>query len=320
MSHYRSLCKVNHGNEGVTMADVNADLFAEIESGIERIAALTSEGNTEGAEELSTEISEMIDSIKGTGSVAKRKGYRDQLKSAKDAAPAPSTEVELKMPQTIAEVEGLEELVSLGAERVREVTESKLKGGRAIAEILFDMRRRIILPDGLPDLKGRSHAAKTASSEVYDRVTSALPAEGTDEFADGIRDEITSIKRSAQDAMVDVRVEYIRALDHSGPEELEAFAAAVKPNVQPSEAVAQYYGIKLQTRRELQAERRATAELTTGEGDIRKVAASIKRAVKTTESVDPSAVSTLDEKERSALKSDIKAQIVALNALLAQLA
>lgn len=305
--------------------DVNADLYAEIDGGIERIAVLTAEGNADGAAELANEVEGMISAIKGRSAavVQRKKDYRAQLTSAQNpelAAKDATAEVAVKMPETIAEVEGLDELVNLGAERVREVTEHNYRGGRAIAEILLDIRRRIILPDGTPDLNARSHAAKQASAEIYDRVTSKLPAEGESEEADGIRDSITSIKRSAQSAMTDVRVEYLRALDNSDPQELELFAAAIKGNGKPSEEIAAHYGIKLMNRAELEAERRKAKELTSGDGDVRKVAASIKRAVKTVESVDPSAVSELSDKEREALKADIKAQLAALTAMLAQLA
>jgi DNA repair exonuclease SbcCD ATPase subunit len=88
-------------------------------------------------------------------------------------------------------------------------------------------------------------------------VTEGLPAEGTDEAADVIRAGVDSVKKSAQNAMVDVRVEYLRALDHS-PEEAKRFSKLLdaakevdgkKPSA--SEVVAKHFGITLQTRAEI---------------------------------------------------------------------
>lgn len=309
--------------------DVNADLYAEIESGIERIAALTAEGNQEGADELSTEISAMVDSIKGAGSVGKRKAYRDQLK----AAAKPSAEVAVKAPATapaeVTEAEGVDELVKLGAQRVHDVTVSKIKGGYEIAEILFDIRRRIILPDGTPDLNAKSQKAKDRSSEIYDLVIAGLPAEGQNEEADNVRAEISSIKRSAQDAMVDVKVKHALALDTSDPKELEPYAAVLAKagNVKTSEALSAHYGFKLKTRRELEADRRAakaiggeTDGLKALESGIKAMGATAKKTVEAIESIDPEAAKSLSDTKRARLIGEVKEQIAALNAILASLA
>jgi ferritin-like metal-binding protein YciE len=305
--------------ESTIMAtDINADVFAEIESSIERIKTLIAEGNTEGATELEAEVETMISGLKkGQQIVAKRKAYRDALSAA--MKPAPSTEIERHNPETIDEVEGLDEIINMGAKAVRDVTENNIKGGRAVAEILLDARRRIILADGMPDLKAQSQAAKDASQAMYDRVTASLPEVGKSELADSIRKEIKSIKRSVQSAMVDVRVEYLRALDSSDPKELEPFGAAITGKGKPSEEIAKHYGIKLQTRAEIENERRQKA-LQAGEGEgegdggvssdeVKLVASNVKRLVKR--------FAELDAEELLALRAALAGEVMdALSAAL----
>lgn len=328
--------------------DVNADLYTEIDNAIARIKTLVSEGNTDGAAELAQEAETMISAIKGKGAVNVRKEYREGVAAALKVEP--SREIVARMPETIAEVDGLDELVNIGAERVRTVTEGKIKGGREIAQIQLDIRRRIILPDGTPDLNARSHAAKMASSEIYDRVTANLPAEGEDELADAIRTEIKSVQRAAQNAMQDVRTEYIRALDHSDPEELAHFKGifdvAEVSNGKTgagdaiSEVVAKHYGIKLQTRAEVEAERRAArAELIAKResGDelepeeaaelagekyvspsdhVRKL---ISATAKAMDALPPGTLGEIKEEDRKAYAESLSATIGRMSALLAQL-
>lgn len=316
------------------MAKATADrdeMVSEIHNAIDRIKALIGEGNPEAAGELSAEAEVMITKLSGSGSVALRKSLRDQVREALETrAPnedesSASTEVAVsKGPETIREVEGLAELIEHGAERVRAVTENKIRGGREIAEVLMDIRRRITLPDGTPDLMGDSNAAKKASSAIYTRVTSKLPKEGTDDFSDNIREEIKSIKRGAQTAMADVRVEFALALDTTeDPEMLEPFKAILMEGVRPSVAVAAHYDFELKFRREIERERREAkaleakrAESGSEDGEDQGEGP----AVTPLESMSDDEIAGLSDNAKAQAREQIEAKITALTNLLAKLA
>lgn len=241
--------------------DVNADVYAELDITIERIGALIAEGNSEGAKELAEEAEGMIVSLKGKSKavVDARMRYREAIRE-RLLTPAPSAEL-VHVPQSIEEVEGLDQLIELGAKAVYEVAEQKYTGARKIAEIIFDMRRRIVTSDGMPDLKGTGDLAKQASAQVYDRVRAQLPAAGEDEIADGVRADIDRIQDSVRDSILDLRVNYLRSLD-SNETEAALYRRAINTgiDVPVSEQVAAHYKInKLMTRAELAAERRELA-------------------------------------------------------------
>jgi len=252
-----------------------ADLRDEIEGGIERVQSLAEADNTDGAAELATEVEGLISQVRAenTGkTTALRKKLRDRLRKAGQAQSEPkAAEVERAPKAEVVETGDMEQLIAMGADRVREVTVGKLKGSRQIAEILLDIRRRIILPDGLPDLKGVSQRARDRGAEVYGRVLSDLPAEGEDDTADGIRAEINSIKKSAWNALGDLRVEYVRSLDTSDAEELKPFASILEgQDGSPAELIAAHYDLDLRTRREIERDRRqakAALEARKAEGE-----------------------------------------------------
>jgi hypothetical protein len=303
--------------------DINADVFAEIESGIERIKVLVAEGNSEAAEELKTEVETMISGLKkGQQIVAKRKAFRDALTAAMKPADTPSGALEVRASAEPAHVlvgENVPELVKQGAERVREVTIGKIKGGRAIAEIIFQIRRNIFLPDGTPDWNARSQEAKDRASEVYDAVTASLPAEGESDEADAIREEIGSIKRSAQTAMGDVKVDFARALDNSEPAELEPYASILKDGMKPSEAIAAHYDFPLKYRREIEAERRAAkAELPAGTAS-EVLHKSLVKGKKDRKDIDRAELRALDTEAKRKLREEIEAEVARLSILLTDL-
>lgn len=304
------------------------EMVSEIHDTIDRIKTLMGEGKPEAAGELSAEAEIMITRLSGSGSVALRQSLRDQVRGALDTkSDDTSAEVEVSkpaMPENISDIEGLEDLVNIGATKVRQVTENKIKGGRAIAEILLDIRRRIILADGMPDLSAKSHVAKKASAEIYDRVTASLPAAGESDLADSIRDEITSVKRSAQTAMVDVRVEYALALDSTDDEEeLAPFAGIIAEGEKPSEAIARHYGFPLKTRREIEQERRDAKKAieASAEEEVEEVAGTDTTPAETQlEDLTDEDIKAMTPAVRETMRTTVSAKIEALTKLLERLA
>ncbi|MFI9206183.1 hypothetical protein [Streptomyces sp. NPDC053048] len=234
----------------------------EIRASIERLPVLIGEGKDDAVKELHAEIKTATNKITGTGAAALKAAIRAEVeKVAKEAAEkaktdkAASKEVAVSKETTLEasladkEISGL---VAKGQERVRQLAVSKFKGGHEIAEIILDIRTRVLNKNGHPDLNADSDAAKKNTARVFDDLLEGLPEEGEDEAADAIRAEIGSIKKSYRNAIKDVRANYLKSLDHS-PEEAKKYEYALEahPDLKPSEAVAQFHGYELRTRAEI---------------------------------------------------------------------
>ncbi|MHC0429239.1 hypothetical protein ACX6XY_03495 [Streptomyces sp. O3] len=235
----------------------------EIRASIERLPSLIIEGNAEGAETLKAEIEAAVSVLKGKGVAALkaqlRKERGEKIEAAEKERDTKGAEIATRETSTEAAEadEEIKKLVAKGSQRVKELAVNKFKGGHEIAEYIFDIRRRITTVDGVLDLNADTDAGRQLSGRVYDSLTENLPEEGEDEAADAIRAEIGSIRKSARNAMVDVRARYLKSLDHS-PEEAKHWQHALDahPDLKPSEAVAKFHGYELRTRAEIAKEAR----------------------------------------------------------------
>jgi hypothetical protein len=241
--------------------DVINDVVEQVGALCDRIITLRVEGNTDGAAELGREAETIIsENLKGNrkGFVAARKTCRTGVARALETEPAveqTSTEVEVAP----ARPEWMTKLMEMGSDRIRVMAETKVRGGAAVAELILDMRRRVQDKDGFPDLMGKSHEAKSAASEMYDRVREELANEP--ELAGAVDKVQTDVRR----ALKDIRVSYAKRLDDEDNPDRELFAAVKREEGQSlSEAVAAHYGFRLLTLAELEAERRANKELESG--------------------------------------------------------
>jgi hypothetical protein len=340
-----------------TTAEKNARLREEIAANIERVRSLAEAENAEGAEELAVETDTLI----GQLPTKERNKLRQVLKAAGVAEPkaeepkaTQSSEVATKTPTDFAKIPGVPELVEEASAKVRELAISKFKGGHEIAAKIFEIRTHIKTDAGYIDFAADTDAAKKASSTVYDAITEKLAEEGENEADDAIRAEIGSIKKSAQNAMGDVRALFIRALDTSS-DEVKAqyqYAQDAHPDKALSEAVFDFHNITTRkTRAEIaKAAREAKAalaarvkagELTEGEAEAEaqeagltpkektpteRVKAAVSKAgkavkaVATADDIDIDEVADdMDDKERDTLKKSIKAQIAELQKMLGAL-
>ncbi|MBD0712565.1 hypothetical protein [Streptomyces sp. CBMA370] len=257
--------------ETTTAPDTRDAQVEEIRASLERLPSLIIEGNTEGADTLKTEIETAISALKGKGVAALkaqlRKERGEKIEAAeKEAAEADKPSTAVATLETSAEVaasdEEIKKLIAKGNERVKALAVNKFKGGHEIAEIIFDIRRRIKTADGYLDLNADTDAGRKESGKVYDALLEGLPEEGEDEAADAIRAEIGSIRKGARNAMVDVRANYLKSLDNS-PEEAALWQHALDaaPELKPSEAVAQFHKFELRTRAEIAKENRQAKAL-----------------------------------------------------------
>ncbi|MEU7177018.1 MULTISPECIES: hypothetical protein [Streptomyces] len=341
---------------------VQEEVSAQIRGSIERLPSLIAEGKGDSAKELSEEIGKEIPKITGTGAAAIKAKLRAELtKVEKDAKKAKADKEKAEKGAAKGGKKGavvaisretsteaaladkdIKRLIAQGNEKVKELAENKFKGGHQIAEIILDIRTRISNKDGHPDLVADSDAARKSSADVYDRLLEGLPEEGEAEWADAIRAEIGSIKKSARNAMVDVRANYIRSLDNS-PEEAEKYKYALEahPDKKPSEAVAEFHGYELRTRAEIaKANREKKAiekakleeavkagEMTEEEAEAtlsadgkpeatpeQKATAEAKKLKRSAKALNADIVSTLDDKTKKALKEELEAVLESVKA------
>jgi hypothetical protein len=289
--------------------DAAAKVREEIEANIERLASLVEAENAEGVADLK----KATDSLVAKLPVKERNPLRQRVAAAATAQekpePAKSTEVaKATVSDVTAPARELDAKVDAAAAKVRDAAASAYGAGKEIARMLLDIRLTITKA-GIPDLQADLDESKKRSTAVYTKVTEGLPDEGTDDAADVIRQGVDSVKKSAQNAMVDVVVEYVRSLDHS-PEEAKRWAKVIEgtkgadgATLKPTDAVAKHFKLKLMTRAEIakatrdskKAIEKAQQTLDTAEAKLgtlsdevdRKVAAGEMTAEEKTEALAP---------------------------------
>jgi hypothetical protein len=250
---------------GMTKAQTEA--AAQVDAAAERITALMKAGNVEGAQEVEREAEAIISKIGGAGKVAVMIALRGQVRSAMNT-PKANVAVAVRDVVNVAEVDWLNDLVQQGADTVKLMTETNLKGGHALANTQLAIRRRILLEDGTPDLQATTVAAKLAAQEIYKRVIDGLP-----EDSDAVR-AVKRIRREVNNSMPDMRVRYALSLDTPPAEdasdeekamwqaEVSLYAAVERADGQPlSEAIAAHYGFELKTRSQKTMEAKTRKEL-----------------------------------------------------------
>lgn len=268
--------------EGATIMASNAQDIAgiteQIEANIERAKSLAEAENLESLAELAGETEHLISTlptrgkIGGTTAAKAKQEFRAAFKVAstiqEKPEPAPKAEVATLETRDYAAVEGISDLIAMGAERMVDGVKMHMRTAdlaRDTARVILDMRVRMTDKDGNPDLTTRSHGGKMATRELYQTVGTNLQGAG-DEY-----DVVTAVKkltRSVQNVMSDVMAEYLRSLD-SDAEEAARFAkvAENKPeDVALSAWVANHYGLSLKGALELdRAAYYAKKELPAGE-------------------------------------------------------
>lgn len=239
--------------------DVNTDegrkVLDQIGANIERARTTT---DAETRETLKNETEALISSLSGKGSIATKKECRDAMAQAlKDAAEHDQASTEVVNADDYNTYEGVAELVTKGAARVAEGVRLQIKAStlaKEIAAIGLDMWRRIPNKEGLPDLKGDSHAAKEAMKALYAKAGESFERNYDTE------DALTKLQRAVQYQRSNVRAEYLRSLgDPENEDERQRFAKIIEPAgddpAQVPEIVANHYGMALKGAGEIARER-----------------------------------------------------------------
>lgn len=250
-----------------TLAETNAIIREEVKANTERVRSLAEAENTEGAAELVTETEALIASLPSRERKKLLSALDDASKAQADPKPnvvnpkpEPGTAVANLETEDYTKVEGVSDLVTLGATKVTESVNLHLKTShtaKEVAAVILDIRRRIHNKDGHPDLTARSDAAKKAASALYQAAGSQLSG---DEFE--VTEAVKRMTRSVQNQMSDVMAEYLRGLDES-PEEAALFEPITKDREEGTtiaQAVAGHYGLKLKGATELAREKYEAAK------------------------------------------------------------
>lgn len=243
----------------------------EINSNVERARSLAEADNVEALEELNTETETLISRLPSRGKrpgtertwTQYKKDKRAEFKAAatvqeKPAKAEPKAEVATLETKDYATVEGVTELVTMGAERVTDGVTAHIKTSslaKDIASVLLDIRRRIHNKDGNPDLTARTDAAKKAASAIYAAAGESLGKGDLDAY--DVEESVKKLRRAVQHQMSDVQAAYLRGLDES-PEEAALFAKILegKPEDTPVALwVANHYDLKLKGQGEIARER-----------------------------------------------------------------
>jgi hypothetical protein len=264
-----------------------ADHSATIEqvaANIERAASLAEADNLSGLAELERETEALISSLPSRGRngdktwTETKKAFRADFKTAATLAPKPEPKVvkaaEVKLStEDYHSVKGVPELVTKGAQLFADGTRMHVKLGNVateIARVLLEIRVSMTDKAGVPDIKASSQGAKTASSDIITQAGELFRAGGDENLTREDGEKILKkLQKSVQNAMPTVRAEYLRELD-SKPEEAQRFELITKDageGKSVSEAVAEYYGVALVSRYELEKSRKSDDADTDGDDE-----------------------------------------------------
>lgn len=260
MPTHEELVKVPGLSRGLTTNDQESDMpksddtDSQITANIERIRTLSVAGESDAAAALYTETEALISSVvkaNGKADTESRRKYRAAASEARKAQPpvTPSSEVATVTPADPAITDDYHtipkavELVSMGADKVREGITAGLKASntaREVANIMMDLRLSQHTKAGLPDLKCTRQATKDSHADIY-----ATAMAGMD-IDPGQRELVfKSLQRAVNYQMSDVVVRWVEALDNSHEAYAELFPSLVTkyPDLSPAGAVRKHYGI-----------------------------------------------------------------------------
>jgi hypothetical protein len=339
--------------------DKHAETVEQINANIERFVSLLEAENEEGATELADETETMISSLPTRGKTPagdktwaqfkqdSRTAIREAKKGAAEKPKASAEVVTLETTEDYRSVDGMEDLISEGANVISEGVKLHIKAsqtaynlGRNLLAVRLSLKVK-----GAPDLKAKSQAYRDASGALKATAIMQLRESGLDEF--DAQEAADSLWKSMNNQTGDVLADYAKELD--GPKRAEwdslfGEVAKAHPALTPSEAVSAYYGIDLvgprekarlkqAAKRELAAKAEAalkegkTDEAEELEGEIAALngkaeptpsekavadAKKIKSGVKALDGID---VDELDSETRVKVRDEIQAQIEALRTL-----
>ncbi|MGV9659137.1 hypothetical protein ACWDR5_19495 [Streptomyces koyangensis] len=245
----------------------------EIRNAIERMQSLAEAENLEALEKLAEETEKEISALKGVGSVALKKELREEAHKASKALREPKAEVHTPGPvePTYARLDGVAELVTLGADLATEGFRAHRKASELAAELAehtFNIVLKVDNGDGVPDIGMVRQETRDAMSDMFKSVAEVIGAErgaGEDDDAAWVAFErdLKALQRSVQYHRTSVRGAFLSGVD-SDPDRAALFSRVLadKPDGVPaSEHLASYYSVSLLGEREMEAARRKARRL-----------------------------------------------------------
>ncbi|WP_030695080.1 hypothetical protein [Streptomyces albidoflavus] len=245
----------------------------EIRNAIERMQSLAEAENLEALETLAEETEKEISALKGVGSVALKTELREEARKASKALREPKKEVHTPGPvePTYARLDGVSELVTLGADLATEGFRAHRKASELAAELAehtFNIVLKVDNGEGVPDIGMVRQETRDAMSDMFRSVAEVIGAErgaGEDDDAAWVAFErdLKALQRSVQYHRTSVRGAFLSSVD-SDPDRAALFSRVLadKPDGVPaSEHLASYYSVSLLGEREMEAARRKAKRL-----------------------------------------------------------
>jgi len=325
--------------ETMTKADVNTDegaqVLDQISANIERARSLAINGEEDALKALEDETETLISSLTGKNSIKAKKEKRDAWAAAVAEAKEQRAEVATLPKEGVVtakswdQYEGVQELVTLGAEKIAEGVRAHIKTShlaKDVAAVIFDMWTRLPNKDDNPDLRGDSDNAKKATRRLVE-----LAGEGFEHNYDN-EDALTKLMRSVQTQRTDVRAAWLRSLDEDGEDAAErraliAGVLAKKPDDVPaSEFAAAYYRVGLKGEIEKARERYQLQQSGKGSDDDtgapqkspdELVTDIVKKLNKDVGDLDVSAFENASQEVKDAARATLEAQIKRLREMVA---
>ncbi|MCW7984083.1 hypothetical protein XF35_01740 [Streptomyces platensis subsp. clarensis] len=302
-----------------TIDEINERTRTEISAAVQRVKEAAQSGDAKKVAALDETTKALIRELPAT----ERNGKYAQLKKAREAEPVPAGEIEPTA--DYAAVPEVSDLVSQGTQALVDGVNLHLKASvtaREVAKVILAMRVRLPNSAGDPDLLSEAFMTRAAAHDMYTATGKQLSGDAYD-----VEIAVGKLKRSVQNAMSDVRSEYLRSLD-TDKEEAKRFKAIIKAagkGVKPSEAVAAHYSLPLKGKNELAREKYAARNISASQAlaeaesemddPVQKGVLALQRAGDRLVEVAKTRKGELDPKVKRELKTHVDATIVNLTAV-----
>ncbi|MCR8576454.1 hypothetical protein [Streptomyces sp. Isolate_219] len=299
-----------------TIDEINERTRQEIAAAVQRVKEAAQSGDEKKVAALDETTKALIRELPAT----ERNGKYAQLKKARETEPLPAGEIEPTA--DYAAVPGVSDLVTQGTQALVDGVNLHLKASvtaREVARIILAMRVRLPNSAGDPDLRAESYKARAAAHDMYKATGKQLSGDAFD-----VDVAVKKLERSVQNAMSDVRAEYLRSLD-TDKKEAARFKAIIKAagrGAKPSEAVAAHYDFPLKGKNEIAREKyqrdrsaaQSIADEEEGGHPVERGVLAIQRAGNRLVKVAKKAEG-LDPKAKAELKKHVDATIVNLTSV-----
>lgn len=307
-----------------TIDEINHRVRAEIAEGIQKVKDAARAGDGKKVAALDESVKVLIRELPA----AERNGKYAQLKRARETEPVPEGEIEPTADYAV--IPGVSDLVTQGTQALVDGVNLHMKASdiaRQVAKVILGMRVRLMNSAGDPDLLSEAFMTRAAAHDMYTATGQQLSGDAYD-----VEVAVGKLKRSVQNAMSDVRSEYLRGLDTDRAEakRFQRIIRAAGKGTRPSDAVAKHYNLPLKGKNELAREKYAARNISASQAlaeaeaemdnPVEKGVLALQRAGDRLVQAAKTKKGDLDPKAKRELKTHVDATIVNLTAVSQELA